>query len=936
MQSTSSAFDTAIGSSSREIHDKLIIQTADLETYNLTSDDIIAGTLKVNRSCFLEGFEFGTCFAADMSVSLKNLNGEWDGIDLEGATVWPYSGIRLPDTTIEYILLGTFIIDEPGRPDAELSIKAVDLLVLLDKPFSGVSISWPATNYQILQAISTHCSVPLAASVLGALHMDYSVTAAPEGDYSCRDIVEQICLMAAGFGRMSRIGEFEIETLPNIPDSPMLENLITNGDFSAGTTGWTSSAASNSVSNKIMSSTATGAQKYGIFYNKIANRFSASAGDRIYARIKWRLTNDRGVNLYARLVSSTPSATINIFPSLGAPVKDQWYVRSGIAECPVTSTSIGLYVYQYYASTDDATGGTLEIDGNYGVMAINLTDLETALGREVTESEMNGWIESQDGWFGSGDPRVWGPFDVNLLSSHRFSFRQTSEPVTLTGLTYKDAQETVQLGTEDYALQVDRIAILQDDRDTVLAAIWSAIEGYTYTGIEVDYPGNPAIDVGDSIRNLTKDGREVISMISGHTYTHGGSCVLSAAVKPKLATEYISQNTKRLTSVAQKIDTTVTTLSRFQQASAQLSDLLTIGLGLYRTEEPLEDGSVIQYMHNLPERSESDIIWKQTAHAWAYSNDGGDTWQGYDVNGNMVAKILSVVGINAEWINAETLSAISANLGTITAGLLKSSDAKFEINLANKAIKMESVVNGKGVKVEISPSNPFKLSMIGVTSYQNHIYITDASGWSGANILVTSKYDINEDGVVDEEDLKIIIKYILHEDYTPGVAWPNGFPAFARMDVNNDGNVNSADLNAVLQRAMTMDHISYNGGSEQLGIDATGLWRSSDWGATKKYTPQRGWGYFAGNGTADVVGSGISFPNAFPSGVVPRINVTAYGGKKISDGAPASVADMSSTTPYYYTIIAVSNTGFTPRFYRPNSNFLSTYNYVFSWEVELP
>ncbi|MDD4096509.1 MAG: hypothetical protein PHP22_09750, partial [Oscillospiraceae bacterium] len=442
MQTTSEAFDTAIGSSSRELHCKLTIQTADLETYNLTSDDIIAGSLKVNRSLFLDGFELGTCFAADMSVSLKNLNGEWDGIDLEGATVWPYSGIRLPDTTIEYILLGTFIIDEPGRPDAELSIKAADRLVLLDKPFSGVSISWPATNYQILQAISTHCSVPLATSVSSALHMGYSVTASPVGDYSCRDIVEQICIMAAGFGRMSRIGEFEIGTLP------------------------------------------------------------------------------------------------------------------------------------------DLTGET---------------------------------------------------FEVNLTTANRFAFRQTSEPVTITGMTYKDIQETVQLGTEEYSLNIETLGILQANRDTVLAAIWSEISGYTYVGFESEYPGNPAIDVGDSIYQLTKDEREIVSLISGHNFVHGGSCKLTAVMRPKLAADWAAKNTKRLTAIAQKLDTTENTLTSFQQASAQMSDLLTIGLGLYRTEEVLEDGSAIQYMHNLPLLSESDVIWKQTALAWAYSTDGGTTWLGYDV-----------------------------------------------------------------------------------------------------------------------------------------------------------------------------------------------------------------------------------------------------------------------------------------------------------------
>ena len=54
-------------------------------------------------------------------------------------------------------------------------------------------------------------------------------------------------------------------------------------------------------------------------------------------------------------------------------------------------------------------------------------------------------------------------------------------------------------------------------------------------------------------------------------------------------------------------------------------------------------------------------------------------------------------------------------------------------------------VGGKETRVEISPTKGFALSMKQGDQWQKHIYITDSSGWSGAGILVTSKYDVNED-----------------------------------------------------------------------------------------------------------------------------------------------------------------------------------------------
>jgi len=44
--------------------------------------------------------------------------------------------------------------------------------------------------------------------------------------------------------------------------------------------------------------------------------------------------------------------------------------------------------------------------------------------------------------------------------------------------------------------------------------------------------------------------------------------------------------------------------------------------------------------------------------------------------------------VTAGKINVDALSAISADLGTITAGIAKSADGKLEIDLANRTIKV--------------------------------------------------------------------------------------------------------------------------------------------------------------------------------------------------------------------------------------------------------
>lgn len=102
----------------------------------------------------------------------------------------------------------------------------------------------------------------------------------------------------------------------------------------------------------------------------------------------------------------------------------------------------------------------------------------------------------------------------------------------------------------------------------------------------------------------------------------------------------------------------------YKIAEQRLTSLMAQAFGVFKTEEVLEDGSTVYYMHDKPTLAESTNIWKMTGDAFAVSSDGGQTWNaGLDASGNAIYNILSVIGIEASWINADNLSAISANIG---------------------------------------------------------------------------------------------------------------------------------------------------------------------------------------------------------------------------------------------------------------------------------
>lgn len=104
--------------------------------------------------------------------------------------------------------------------------------------------------------------------------------------------------------------------------------------------------------------------------------------------------------------------------------------------------------------------------------------------------------------------------------------------------------------------------------------------------------------------------------------------------------------------------------NRYKIAEQQLTSLMAQSFGVFKTEEVLEDGSTVYYMHDKPTLAESTNIWKMTGDALAVSNDGGKTWNaGLDASGNAIYNILSVIGIDASWINADNLTAMAAKIG---------------------------------------------------------------------------------------------------------------------------------------------------------------------------------------------------------------------------------------------------------------------------------
>ena len=240
-----------------------------------------------------------------------------------------------------------------------------------------------------------------------------------------------------------------------------------------------------------------------------------------------------------------------------------------------------------------------------------------------------------------------------------------TDDVVITGIRVsqevegEEGTETVvyQSGTDGYVLSIDGNKLIQGDNGANVASVIAAkTVGVRFRTFDASSLSNPTIEAGDVVLLIDRKGKRYKSLITNNRFNPGNFQSISCgAVTParNSASRY-SQITQVYVDYRQELEKERTDR---ETALQELSDRMDNSSGLFTTEEIQPDGSTIFYLHNKPELSESDIVWRMTAEAWGVSTDGGKTYNaGMTVDGDTIVRILTATGINAEWINSGAIS----------------------------------------------------------------------------------------------------------------------------------------------------------------------------------------------------------------------------------------------------------------------------------------
>lgn len=223
-----------------------------------------------------------------------------------------------------------------------------------------------------------------------------------------------------------------------------------------------------------------------------------------------------------------------------------------------------------------------------------------------------------------------------------------------------------QSGKSGYVIEIGDNKLIQEGTGAQICKIIAErCVGMKFRPFTTGALTNIAWEAGDAIIISDRNGTQYKSYLTSVTLNPGAfeqlECSAKSASKSSQKQYTLSQQVQAENKKNLKDERTAR-----EKAIEELSQRLSESSGTYTTVETQPDGSNIYYLHNKPKLSESDIVWKMTAEAWAVSTDGGNTWNGgMTVDGDVIARILTATGINADWINTGTIEAVDKD-GNVT------------------------------------------------------------------------------------------------------------------------------------------------------------------------------------------------------------------------------------------------------------------------------
>lgn len=404
----------------------------------------------------------------------------------------------------------------------------------------------------------------------------------------------------------------------------------------------------------------------------------------------------------------------------------------------------------------------------------------------------------------------------------------TGVKVTVTSKEDKAKDVNALAGKEGYVVSIsDNPFIPADKAQAVANYIFKKIGGMRFRPLDATLLSNPLIESGDVALVTDRKQNTYSCFISNRTFTVGSGTKISCDAEnaSRNSADKFSNETK---AVVQARKVAQAQLSVYDKQMQLLTQLMSQSLGLFKTEQVQEDGSIIYIMHNKADLNSSNIQWKMTANGMAVSSDYGKTWNaGVDKDGNAIFNIMSAIGINFDWAHGGTLTLGGEN-NVNGKQYVKDANGKTLVTLDNKGIALDSSVKIAWDNVADTTAKVTQITKDTVTtSYVNALSVkagsVDAEDITGTTItgknIVGGTIDIGNGVFAVDSDGKVTASNL---NVSGGSIALNGNLSNSTIDLtatDNSGNNYELWMNGAVLRIVKNDKslITLYGGTGSIG-----------------------------------------------------------------------------------------------------------------------
>lgn len=187
----------------------------------LTEDDFSIDNNSLVDSAGANSIPLGVALSRNVQLEIMNDDDHLSDYDFFGAKIRLYLTFEL-SSTIEKIEYGTFTVTQPETYGSVVTIVGYDDMYKADKTYI-TTLTFPATAKSVLIDSCDTCGILIGNS--NFLHNDFQIPTMPSSEYTHRQIIGFIAMIACGNARIDRTGHLQIMTYDFNYDSGNVHTL---------------------------------------------------------------------------------------------------------------------------------------------------------------------------------------------------------------------------------------------------------------------------------------------------------------------------------------------------------------------------------------------------------------------------------------------------------------------------------------------------------------------------------------------------------------------------------------------------------------------------------------------------------------------------------------------------------------------------------------